>query len=168
MDLAIYPSDMNPWCRDMYKTVYNERSCAPFFVRKAEVGQRGGKVLDKRNMVWYNNGAVEETATRKASESRVEKTWKKFGKPLDKANLMWYNIKVADKSGWDTETKLRKAVEKSSKNFEKPLDKGKWMWYNKEVAERTAASKEKNRSLKIEQQCTKRLRKFFWILKRSS
>ena len=26
------------------------------------------------------------------------------------------------------------------------------MWYNKEVAERTAASKEKNRSLKIEQQ----------------
>ena len=39
--------------------------------------QQGEKGIDKRNMVWYNNGAVEETATRKASESRVEKNLKK-------------------------------------------------------------------------------------------
>ena len=36
--------------------------------------QQGEKGIDKRNMVWYNNGAVEETATRKGSEQGFKKT----------------------------------------------------------------------------------------------
>lgn len=41
-----------------------------FFVTKAEKGRRVEKGLDREEEIWYNNGAVVEIASQKASGRR--------------------------------------------------------------------------------------------------
>ncbi|MGN1345371.1 MAG: hypothetical protein ACI4V1_01185, partial [Eubacteriales bacterium] len=52
---------------------------------------------------------------------------------------------------------VRRKIKKLKKSFKKGLDKRSKPWYNKQAVSENAVA---NRSLKIEQQCTKRLRKF--------
>ena len=60
-----------------YKTVYNHIGYALFFVAKAEKGRREEKGLDREIGIWYNDGAVDETASQKASGRRGRKNRKK-------------------------------------------------------------------------------------------
>ena len=133
----------------------------PFSKKTEKSRKRFAKGLDKSSEKWYNNGAVNETASRShRKQAGPKKTWKSFEKPLDKRKRKWYNKQVAE-----TELSKRKPVKKKlKKSFEKPLDKGKRMWYNKQAAEKAAS---KIAHWKLNNNVLKRLRKFFWIYKSS-
>ena len=91
--------------------------------------------------------------------------WKNFAKPLDKLDLMWYNKKVAERTAAIAKASLKRAWKKFKKLLKNLLTKTSGCDIINRLSTRRRA---KIAHWKLNNNVLKRLRKFFWILKRSS